>query len=162
MRLARALTLALTTSLTLAACGRVADSRVNPFNWFGRAESRTVVVAADPAALPPGTRLVDQVTALDVNRTRDGAIVTATGIPPTQGWWDATLLPRTAGAAGTAVPVDGVVTLRFVVTPPPGPTRQSTPQSRQLTAGLFLSNGDLEGVSRIVVEGAQNAMTSSR
>lgn len=158
MRLARALTLALTTSLTLAGCGRVADSRVNPFNWFGRAESRTVVVTADPAALPAGMRLVDQVTALEVSRTRDGAIVTATGIPPTQGWWDATLLPATPDAA----PVDGVVTLRFVVTPPPGPTRSSTPQSRQLTAGLFLSNGDLQGVSRIVVEGAQNAMTSGR
>lgn len=146
-------------ALTLSACGRVAESRLNPFNWFGRSEAApaaTPVPAAD--AVPEDGRLtVAEVTGLEVTRTPGGALVVARGLPPTQGWWDAELM-----ALNDGVPVDGVLTYAFRVAQPPESRRVSTPQSRELTAGVFLSDQSLDGVRRIVVQGTANSRSVSR
>ena len=44
--------LLLMTALVVASCGRVADSRFNPLNWFGRAESRAVSAGEANPLLP--------------------------------------------------------------------------------------------------------------
>jgi hypothetical protein len=146
-------------SLSLAGCGGVRESRFNPFNWFSRS-------APGPATLEPEggyantgdfRALVDEVTAMAVTRIPGGAIVNATGLPPTQAWWDAELVAENDGK-----PVDGVLTYRFVIAEPRGKARVSTPQSREVTAGKYLSDIALRDVSRIVVQGARNSRSSRR
>ncbi|MBC7138964.1 MAG: hypothetical protein H5U17_09480 [Defluviimonas sp.] len=153
MRLALVLMLA----ASLGACATVRDSRVNPFNWFGGAQSQPTTTAP-VEQVADGRALVDQITRMELKRRPGGAILTVAGLPPTQGWWDAELVPQDQDE----IPADGVLTYRFVVAKPDRPTRQSTPQSRELTAGRFLSDQTLAGVRRVVVVGARNSMTSSR
>lgn len=131
------------------------DSRMNPLNWFGA--SREEASRLGPIAREIDNRLlVAQVTALAVERTSSGAIVRAEGLTPTQGWWDAELLPE------SRFPVDGVMTYRFVVSAPREATRVSTPQSRSISVATTLSVAELEMISRIVVEGAQNSRSVRR
>ena len=148
-------------ALTLGACGRVAESRLNPFNWFGRSEpvaATTLAPAGGYAELPQDGRLtVAQVTALEITRTPGGALLVARGLPPTQGWWDAELVALDGGE-----PAEGVLTFAFRVAEPPEARRVSTPQSRELTAGVFLTDQTLEGVRRIVVQGSGNSRAVTR
>jgi hypothetical protein len=147
----------LVATIAVAGCSRIRDSKLNPFNWFGRSKAEQTV-AVDAYGIPPDPRpLVQQVTALEVARQPSGAIIRASGLPPTQGWWEADLLPENEGVA-----VDGVLTYRFVLKEPLEPTRSSTPQSRELTAAVFLSDIRLQDVSKIVVQGASNSMSTSR
>lgn len=147
----------LIVTITVAGCGRIRDSKLNPFNWFGRSKAEQTVVV-DSSGIPQDPRpLVQQVTALEVARQPGGAIIRASGLPPTQGWWEADLLPATDGVAE-----DGVLTYRFVVNQPLEARRVSTPQSRELTAAVFLSDIRLQDVRKIVVQGATNSMSTSR
>ena len=150
--------LLLVAALAVAGCGRIRDSRINPFNWFGRSAPAATVTtpAADQPADPRA--LVAEVVAMEVTAQPGGAIVHATGLPPTQGWWQADLV-----AANGGVPVDGVLSYRFVVEPPPASTaRVSTPQSREVTAAVFVTERDLEGVRSITVIGASGSRTARR
>lgn len=149
----------LIVTLVLAGCGRARESRLNPFNWFGRSEetTQTVTEGAVPGRPDDGRILIAQVTDLEVARQPGGAIVRASGVPPTQGWWNTDLVAENGG-----VPVDGVLTYRFVIAEPLTPNRASTPQSRELTAATYVSDIKLEGVSQIVVLGAENSRSSRR
>lgn len=152
----RPLMAALLLGVTLAGCATVRDSRINPFNWFDRSE-RAEAVANAPAA--PGTAFVQvaEVTSLTVEPTNSGAIVKATGLPPTQGWWDGDLIPEPSDDPSALV-------FRFVLKAPPdvAQRRISTPQSREVTVATQLSRHKLQGVSRITVTGAGNARTTAR
>ncbi|MCB1522962.1 MAG: hypothetical protein KDJ23_02595 [Rhodoblastus sp.] len=154
-----AVTGALVLTLVVSGCAKVRDSKFNPVNWFGR--SKAVATAPANPVVPgrpdDGRLLVDQVTELEVARQPGGAIVRASGLPPTQGWWDAALVPENDGLA-----VDGVITYRFVVAAPPKAKRVSTPQSRELTAAIFLSDMRLQDVRQIVVVGTQNSRSVRR
>lgn len=146
--------LALTLTLVLAGCGGFRDSRLNPFNWFGRsAPAEKVVVTTDPAADP--RPLIEVVTDMQVDPFPGGAIVRATGLTPTQGWWQAELVE---------LPIDaeGVLVLEFRLLPPITPTDVNTPQSRTVTAGTSFSEIKLAKISRIVVQGKTNARASAR
>jgi hypothetical protein len=147
----------LVATIAVSGCSRIRSSKLNPFNWFGRAKvEQTVVVDAN--GIPQDPRpMVQQVTALDVARQPGGAIIRASGLPPTQGWWEADLLPENDGVAE-----NGVLTYRFVVKQPLEATRSSTPQSRELTAAVYLSDIRLQDVSKIVVQGATNSLSTSR
>lgn len=156
------LALLLALAVTLSACGGWRESRINPRNWFGKQEVTSLEpkegypdVAEDPR------ELVAQVTNLEVKQTQGGAIVAATGLPPTQGWWGAELLAENDGE-----PVEGVMTYRFVVAWPnpgsPPSQRVMTPQSREVTAAAFLSNVKLTEVKKIVVIGATNERSVRR
>jgi hypothetical protein len=152
MSLARPL-LVVTLSVLLAGCGGFGNSRLNPLNWFGRSEPRETIV------LPEGSRegrpLVETVLTLSVEPTAGGALVRARGQTPTQGWWQADLVP---------LPVDenGTLVFEFRLIPPLEPTPAGTPQSRQIDVGTFLSDYKLEGVREIVVQGATNARVARR
>lgn len=149
--------------LTLAGCARISDSRLNPFNWFG--DSREAA-AADPAErrplVPEGRRvvvtdarpLVTQVTALTVDRTAAGAVVRATGLAPTQGFFNAQLV--NAGVA------NGVLTLDFRAQAPTGFEAVGTARSRQITAAYVIGSNDLAGIRTVRVQAAENARTSGR
>ncbi len=139
--------------LTVSACGSWRESRVNPRNWFGRAEpvqqEQLITDVEDPRALVP------QITDLVIERTPDGAIVRATGLPPEQGWWAAELVE----IEGDDPALRGY---EFRILPPPVPTRAGTPFSRQVVAAAFLSNFDLQEVSRIQVQAETNALSAGR
>ena len=150
----RRVVLALGAAFVVTGCGAVRESRLNPFNWFGGARRRervqqTAEVARDQRLL------VADVISLSVDPYSSGAIVRATGIPPTQGWWDAELVAR---------PIDenGVLVYDFRVFPPLTNTPPGTPQSREITVGVSISTVRLEQVREIVVQGEANALSSRR
>lgn len=143
---------AMAAVMFVGACATVRESRLNPLNWFGRSEaSSSVAVQAprDPRVM------VDQVVTMAVEPTPGGAILRATGLPPTQGWWDGVLVPEPTDRAGELV-------FRFVLQPPPDARRISTPQSREVTVATYLTDFRLEGIRRITVTGANNARTTAR
>lgn len=151
------ITLLLITALSIAGCGRIRDSRINPFNWFGRSAPGPAAVAVAQSAPDDGRLLVAEVSALQVTAQPGGAIIRATGLPPTQGWWQADLVATNGG-----VPVDGVLSYRFTISAPLAQTRVSTPQSREVTAAVFVSNRDLEEVRTISVQGSTGSRSARR
>lgn len=153
MVLKRWIALALALSV-LTGCATVRESRLNPFNWFGSDEETVAPVDVVNERRP----LVSQITSLEIERTPGGAIVRSTALPPTQGWFAAELVPVSSGGA----PVDGVLSYAFRAVPPETPVRQSTPQSRELTAGTFIPNIVLNQVRVIQVTGSQNSRIARR
>ncbi len=137
----------------LGGCGKLRESRFNPLNWFGQARPAEVTILyvrpEDPRAL------VGQVTTLKVEPYPGGAIVRATGLPPSQGYWQAELV---------AQPLDdqGRLVFEFRVFPPPVPAAAGTAWSRQITVAAVVSDIKLQGVRSIVVQGAGNALSSRR
>ncbi|MBS8225981.1 hypothetical protein [Vannielia litorea] len=143
----------------LSGCSRLAESRINPFNWFGgsRSEARAVP-AAQTVTVVDRRQLVTQVTSLQVERTPGGAILTAVGLPPSQGYWDAQLVP--VGPGG--LPQNGVMVYDFRIEQPLEFQIEGTPRSREVTVGIHLSNIELSRISRIVVRGQVNQRSTSR
>ncbi len=149
----RILIVTMVLAASLSGCSRVAESRLNPFNWFGQSEPEPAAVVVVRERRP----LVAQITELAVERTPGGAIVRATGLPPTQGWFAAELIRETPDDA----PADMLV-YSFRAVPPRDAERVSTVQSRELTVAVYLTDLDLGGVRVIRVTGAQNARSVRR
>jgi hypothetical protein len=144
--------------LGLAGCGGFRDSRLNPLNWFKRPTSEATSLEPKGGYEAGDNRaLVAEVTALEVSAMPGGAIVNAVGLPPTQGWWDAELVPDNFGD-----PVDGVMTYRFKIAEPRWDKRAGTPQSREVTAAAFLTDLKLQEISEIVVVGERNQRSVRR
>ncbi|MCO6382505.1 MAG: hypothetical protein JXQ91_00940 [Vannielia sp.] len=143
----------------LSGCSRLAESRINPFNWFGgsRSEARTAT-AVETVAVRDSRQLVGQVTQLTAERTAGGAIITAVGLPPSQGYWNAELVPATPDG----LPRNGVMVYDFRVERPLEFQREGSPYSRQITVALHLSNVELASISRIVVRGQVNQRSTAR
>lgn len=149
------LVIALSTAALLAGCGW-GDSSLNPFSWF-RSEPE-VRVAATATAIPADPRpLVAQVLTVGVERTTSGAILTAIGLPPTQGYYDAELVALNDGR-----PLDGVLRYEFRASPPPASRPAGTQPSREISAAQALSANLLAGVARIEVIAATNRRAASR
>ena len=143
----------LVLATALPGCARLRESRFNPLNWFGPGREAAVT---DLYVIPEDTRaLVAQVTLLKIEPYPGGAIVRATGVPPTQGYWEAELV---------AQPLDenGQLVYEFRVFPPLVPAVAGTPYSRQITVAAAISNIALQGVSTVVVQGAGNALSARR
>jgi hypothetical protein len=147
----RALTV-LACLLILASCGQ---SRLNPFNWFKRsAPVETTLVAAPPA---DARALVADVVSLSIDALPGGAVLRATGRAEMQGYWQAELVLHDGPDADPAKLV-----YDFRVFPPLANTAVSTPQSREVTVAVYLSDIDLNGVASITVQGAANARAVRR
>jgi len=143
----------LVLSTVLAGCGNFRESRLNPLNWFRPAQQEVV---GELYVRPSDRRaLVAEVTDLKVEPHSSGAIIRATGLPPTQGYWQAELVE---------LPLDdeGRLVFEFRIFPPPEPQRAGTPRSREITVATTLSTRKLDGVRLIVVQGATNALSSGR
>jgi hypothetical protein len=159
----------LALTLTLTACAQVRESRFNPLNWFGRSEGRAIREANAQAPHTDTRPLVDQVTAMAIEPIPGGAILRATGLPPTQGHWDAELVKvdqviETTAADGTVTRVidDTVLVFDFHLVPPPYNARQGTDWSREIEVATYLTTNDLNGVTRVVVRGARSERISRR
>ena len=143
----------LSVLLLLAACGSGQRTWYNPFGWFGGSQETESLV--QDVGTPQDPRpLVDQVLSLSVEPFAGGAIIRATGLPQTQGFWAAELIAEPV--------VDGRAGFRFVVVPPMEPMRVSTEPSREITVATTLTNRELDGISEIIVTGARNARSSRR
>jgi hypothetical protein len=142
--------------LVLSGCGRLGESRLNPMNWFG--SSREEAPDLGPTELAVDNRpLVAQITDLTIERTSSGAIVRATAMTPTPGWWDPALVAENFGRA-----TDGVLTLRFVAAPPREAVTAPSNSARQLIAVYPVSEALLETLSAIVVTGQENSRRTRR
>jgi hypothetical protein len=139
--------------LAVAGCGGLRDSKLNPFNWFKKSEPRETIVVPEKQADPRG--LVDAVLSLSVEPIPGGAIVRARGQTPTQGYWQAELVPQPLTEGGTLV-------YDFRIFPPTTKVDINTPQSRQVDVAIYISDVKLENVREIVVQGATNARASRR
>lgn len=142
---------ALAALMLVSACGFVRESKLNPFNWFGRSEpAETVTVPVEKSDPRP---LVADVVDMAIESYSGGVIVRAKGLNPTQGWWDAELVE-----AKTDDPSHLVLEFRLI--PPLTQTEVSTPRSREVVVAKTVSNQRLEVITRITVQGANNARTS--
>ncbi len=140
--------------MLLTSCG----SRLNPFNWFGPREARERTVSADgglPEILRDQRLLVEQVTRVVLEPMPGGVILRATGLPPTQGYWDAELV---------ALPIneDGVLAFEFRIFPPVTEAAVSTQVSREVVVATFVSDIKLAQVTGLVVLGETNQVASGR
>lgn len=144
----------LTAFSLLASCGYVRESRINPFNWFGDSEKTYQKVALPERGNDPRP-LMQQITNLVIEPIGSGALVRATGLPPSQGYWDAALVPARDV-------VDGKLVIDFVAFPPVSPKDQGTPYSREVVAAVHISNIKLNGVREIVVQSANGGLSKRR
>ena len=145
------LPIAILALTAMTACGGI-SSRLNPFKWFKRSAPSQVVSLETPSDPRP---LVANVLSMQIDAYPGGAIIRATGLPPTQGYWSAELVPRPVDEKGTLV-------LEFHVFPPEGATAVVNQQSREITVAYNLSDIKLQAVNQIVVQGASNARASRR
>ena len=163
----KSIPLLLVAALVLTSCGAVRDSRYNPFNWFGRGESRQLAAEGETNPLIPrrsafarpepiDTRTpIQQVTSLRIERMPTGAIVRAEGVTTRQGAFDLALMP----VEDEEVPA-GTMRYIFVANQPLMP--QGPEPTRRVVAAADLSVKELEGIRRIEVVGAGNVVTARR
>lgn len=183
------------STMTLAGCSGLRDSRANPMNWFGQSQSERLVESSTPPA--PGDRqtgnplieepktrrsnarnqstldgsgilsrrnreqvyegtLIDEVTALRVERVPTGAIVRVTGLPQREGAFDVRLVQVNPDG-----PVNGVMEYTLNAYQPVA-TRQGSPRTRAVEVGTFLSSEDLQQITEIRVVAERNSRVSAR
>ena len=150
--MARALILVTVLGLALSGCG-FGKSRFNPFNWFGPPRVGTPVAIYSAPVDPRG--LVQQVLTLKVEPYPGGAIVRATGLPPTQGFWDASLV---------LLPDDGKGHLiyEFRIAAPKVPAPAGSQPSREVVVAVNATDFQLQDVNSIEVKGASNGLSAHR
>lgn len=149
-RMSRRTALALAGAVLLAGCGGRRDGERRRWFGFGRRDEPETLEPeggflsdrADPRPLAP------RVDSMAIERVASGVIVRATTVMPTQGYWDADLVP-----APGENPRDGVYRFDFRAWPPvdPAQARGGPPRSRELIVGAFISAGDLENVRSVAV-----------
>lgn len=148
---------ALAMVFALGACGSMGQSRLNPMNWFGRSSVETLEPAGGWNTVTDRRDMVPVVTEMEMIPTTGGALLRATGVTATQGWWDVELRPT-----NNERPENGVLTYEFVVAAPRAQTAVSTEASRSVTAAVKISTRRLDGVRQVTVRGAQNARSVNR
>jgi hypothetical protein len=131
----------------------VRESRLNPFNWFGRSEPAELLTAA-PDQVDPRA-LVADVTELTIEPYTGGAIIRATGVMASQGWWNVELV-EVEGDDPTHL------TLDFRLLPPLSPTAVGNQRSREVTAALTVTPRRLEEITRVTVSAERSARTTRR
>lgn len=144
----------------------MADSRVNPLNWFGTSQAAQAAPQSAPQSVPSlvdesrRTRVVDArglvetVDSLTIERTPTGAIVRAVGTAETQGFYNAQLV-------NTGVS-NGVLTLQFRAAAPAGLAPAGAARSRQITTAYVIDMTTLAAVQTVRIEAAQNARSARR
>lgn len=161
----KSISMLLISSVLLAGCGQ---SRLNPLNWFGRAER---IEAPDATAeinplIPKQSlfssktdvyegQLVPVVREMKLERLPGGAILRVTGLAATQGSWDVRLEETNNGE-----PLEGVLTYELRALP--SSTAVGTERSRLMTVAVFVSDQQLERSRSVQVVGAENSLISRR
>lgn len=154
----KTLAIILATTLFLGGCAGIRESRINPLNWFGKSEARATNPSAEGFVRQADPRpLADQVTAMSIESVSQGAILRATGLPSTQGHWDAELVQY----KGEGVDA-GVLVFDFRLAPPRYRANAGAPYTREVEVATYLTFNDLAGISRIVVRGQRSERSVRR
>lgn len=133
--------------LSLAAC----DSPINPLNLFGADREERIIRDPETNEVIDGRILISDVTHLSVELTTAGAIVRATGVMPSQGFFDAELVPVET--------TDGLFAYEFRVAQPGG---TATPGVQQIDVAAELSADELNDIGTIAVIGQNNRRSVGR
>ncbi|HKL70850.1 hypothetical protein [Salibaculum sp.] len=157
----------LLTALVLATtsgCARLAESPVNPLNWFGGNDgsARTATTAPQEVRplVPTGRQVivtdsrvpVQRITALSIERTPYGAIVSATGQADSPGYFNAELVPVSVEG--------GELTLELRAEAPPTFEAGRPARSRQVTVAYTMDAAQLATLRSLRVTGAGNSLTA--
>lgn len=146
------LTATLALVLVLGGCGWVGGSRLNPMNWFSQKSEESIAPAGGWDRKNDRRALVPAVTEVEMLRTPEGALLRASAMMGTQGWWDVELR-----ALNDERPIGDALVYEFVAAAPLSPRPAGSEASRLVTAGVKITNARLDGVRRVVVRGGQNA-----
>ncbi|SFR03388.1 hypothetical protein [Poseidonocella sedimentorum] len=139
------------------------DSRMNPMTWFGArapVSDGTTVAGSVPPLVPEDRKLriierrgpIAQITSLDVAPTSHGALITAQGLAPGAGYFNAELVEVQAPGATTRA-------FEFRAEKPEVAPPATGTGALQITAAKFLTDQELAGVTSITVRAAQNALS---
>lgn len=142
--------------LLLTGCG-IGSSAFNPLNWFRSGGEETEALVPANALERRDTRpLAEEVTAIAIDRVPGGAILRARARVAATGWWGADLAaePERSG--------QGVLAFSFRALPSDVAVPQYAPASRQLVAGVYLSDEELLGVRQIRVISRTNIRSARR
>lgn len=164
--------LLLCSALALAGCGGgLANSWVNPVNWFGNSRSEAVDPRAATNPLIPARKgnmfrrgkaeyagvPVDQITALRIERRPGGAIVHTVGVTDVIGYHNVRLEPDNENG-----PVDGVLAYTLKAERPSSTVGVGGEAARQINAAVFLTDQELNEIKTITVRGARNQRSTRR
>ena len=158
------------SALALAGCGGgLANSMVNPVNWFGNSRGEVIDPqrANNPLIPPPGIgkrpkaiyqgQAVDQITALRLERRPGGAIIHVVGVSDVIGYYDARLEPDSEEG-----PVKGVLAFTLNAVRPEASIGVGGQAVREINVARFVSDQDLADVKTITVRGARNQRSTRR
>ncbi|MBN8293213.1 hypothetical protein JI664_14655 [Rhodobacter sp. NTK016B] len=152
------LALLLIASLSVAGCGGLRDSRMNPRNWFGSSsEEAARPELGETSNVADFRPLVPQVTGLTIERTSSGAIIRADAVMPSAGWWDPQLVAENFGR-----PQGGVLTFRFVAAAPRTPVAAPSAAARTISAVYAMTQAQLDTTVEVVVVGETNSRRARR
>lgn len=145
-------------SAVLALCLATAGCGDRISGWFSQPEADSLEPEGGYSPAVVDSRgLVANVTGMRVENTPGGAIVYATGLPPTQEFWDVDLVR----IEGDDIPASEL-RYEFRVRAPVGEAAIGTQESRDLEAAAFATNLDLRGIRRITVIGQENSRSAAR
>ena len=157
-QLSRRAVLALGGVALLAGCG---GRREGGRRWFGLGGRREEPDTLEPeggygSVFQDNRPLAPRVDSVTVEAATGGVIVRASGVMPTQQYWDADLV-----AARTDNPSDGVYRFDFRAWPPSPSARPAVgpPRSRELHVAAFVRTGDLEGARTVAVVSQAGTIT---
>ncbi|MEM5474792.1 hypothetical protein [Pacificibacter sp. AS14] len=152
----------------LGGCARIGASNFNPLNWFGPSEEVAVTETGQRLTVLPtlapkrgyadfqDTRtLVTTLSDVTIVKSASGAIVTAVGLVPSLGYYDAELV-----RIETDNPTEMV--LDFRLRAPKTATAIGTPAQRRITVARSISAPNLAGIRTITVRGASGARVIRR
>ena len=157
------------SALVLASCGAMRESRLNPFNWFGRSTSEPVAAEGEVNPLIPRRRasvfrdnqpetyqgtLIGEVSELLVERRPGGAIIRAMGVADRQGPFDLRLVKLDGESDATTL------TYELRALQPAG--RSGAELSRTHSVALWLTDQELAGIRVIRVKARRNIRTARR
>lgn len=149
--------LALVVTLSLGACsGGGSLGNLNLFGWLRPGNSQNNAVQGRGLA-PRGGFVVVQdarpvvgtLVQLVADRTASGVIIRATAVVPSEGFYAVDLVLA-------SITDRGVATYQFRANPP-ATVRRIAPQNlRQLVSAVYLTDAQMQGISRVVVQSAGN------
>lgn len=157
------------SALVLTSCGAVRESRMNPFNWFGRSVSTPIAAETEVNPLIPKGREsifrpeqdtsyrgwdLGEVTELVVERRPGGAIIRATAVADYQGAFDLKLVKLEDESSPA--------TLTYAFRGIQPRDAQGPVQARTHTVALWVTDNALAGVGTIQVKGARNIRSVRR
>ena len=148
---------ALMICLALAGCSRLGS--LNPLGWFGggprvetvtdRSQLRPLVEPGALAVLRETRPLVDRIERVSLDRTPSGAVLSATGLAPGPGYYNAELVRRGVE--------NGVLVYDFRAEAPTDALAGGSPAQRRITAAEALDRADLAGLRGIRIVATTNS-----